>query len=49
MDKIYVVTVYVPEYSSYDKVVYKGEDREIALELAKSYARAGRMVRFEEE
>lgn len=46
--KKYKVTVCIPDYSSYTKVAYVGTDREVALEIAKSYARAGKMVWFEE-
>ena len=44
----YVISVHVPDFSSRSKVVYNGKDREVALEIAKAYARAGRMVWFEE-
>lgn len=40
----YKVTVCVPEYSGNAEVAYEGADKEIALELAKAYARAGKMV-----
>lgn len=43
----YKVTVRVPENSSYPKVAYEGSDKEVALELAKAYASAGKMVWFE--
>lgn len=43
----YKVTVLIPECSAYAKVAYEGSDKEVALELAKAYARAGKMVWFQ--
>lgn len=43
----YKVAVHIPECSAYAKIVYEGSDKEVALELAKAYARAGKMVWFE--